>query len=603
MRRREPAARVTGARPERLFLAFVGDLANTSGWRMPAVLALSLLASATEGVGFVVIIPLLHLVGVPLETGGIDRLAVWIGRLFERSGVQPSTAAVLALFMAVLVMRGLLARWAAVAAAGLEQDYTRRLRQRLHEAVLGAAWLPMSRHRRSDVVHVFTQEVNRVSETAEGTLRFLGTSASALVLLALACAVSPAVTAVVLASGAALLLFLRGRLREIRGIGEGRSVAERELYAAVAEQVAGLKDIKAHGHEAPHRERFDAAAEACARALKAAQGSYAMFSFWMSVGAGLLLSATVWFAVEAAGLSAAAILLLVVIFARVVPRITGAQAAFQFVLHSLPAYESVQRLLASARVEAEEPGRAPGRPLRLREEIRLESVSFSYPGTTAGIREVSLRIPAGRVTALVGPSGGGKTTVADLVAGLIAPDRGQVLVDGRPLAGAGVAAWRARLGYVTQEPFLHGGTVRENLEWRGAASAPGEIEEALALAGALGFVRRLPAGLDTPLGDGGSRLSGGERQRIALARALLRRPELLILDEATNALDAENEELVAGAVERLRGIATVLVIAHQPALVRRADLIHLIQDGGVVRSGTWEALAPAETGRVQPLAT
>jgi ABC-type multidrug transport system fused ATPase/permease subunit len=241
----------------------------------------------------------------------------------------------------------------------------------------------------------------------------------------------------------------------------------------------------------------------------------------------------------------------------------------------------------------------------------MEGVSFAYPEAEQGpvVRAVTLEIPANGTTALVGPSGGGKTTLADLLIGLLQPQEGEILVDGAPLASLDLRAWRRGMGYVAQESFLFNDTIRANLTMEvggevtgsdAAANGEGEPAEtgdadarlfaALAAAGLEGFVRGLPRGLDTVVGERGVRLSGGERQRLALARALIRRPRLLILDEATSALDYESEALIRDALGRLKGEMTVVMITHRLYLARDADRVHVMEEGRLVESGTWDEL-------------
>src|SRR5690606_21964199 len=204
-------------------------------------------------------------------------------------------------------------------------------------------------------------------------------------------------------------------------------------------------------------------------------------------------------------------------------------------------------------------------------------------------------------TAIVGPSGGGKSTVADVLIGLLAPDEGEVLVDGEPLTDAQRPAWRRRVAYVAQDVFLFHDTVRANLLLADPDADDARLWEALEAASA-GFVKDLPDGLDTVVGDRGTRLSGGERQRLALARALLREPELLVLDEATSSLDAVNEARVQEAIRRLHGRTTMVVIAHRLATVRDADAIHVLVDGRITESGTWAELVGRPDGVFRNLA-
>ncbi len=227
--------------------------------------------------------------------------------------------------------------------------------------------------------------------------------------------------------------------------------------------------------------------------------------------------------------------------------------------------------------------------------LRLEGVGFHWPGRALpALDAVSLEIAENRTTALVGPSGAGKSTLADLCLGLLEPGSGGVSVGGVPLAGPARTAWRGRCAVVPQEVFLFHDTVRANLLWASPAATEGDLWRALTDAAADTLVRGLPQGLDTVVGDRGLRLSGGERQRLALARALLRRPAFLVLDEATSHLDHEHEAMIQTTLNRLQGRMTVLVIAHRLSTVRHADHIAVLKAGRVVEGGTWDQLCAGE---------
>ncbi|MGP1356912.1 ABC transporter ATP-binding protein, partial [Roseicyclus sp.] len=243
-----------------------------------------------------------------------------------------------------------------------------------------------------------------------------------------------------------------------------------------------------------------------------------------------------------------------------------------------------------------EPSGLPPAPA-IREAIGLSHVSFSYPqaeeegAAPSALEDVSFDIPAGRVTALVGHSGAGKSTVAMLLCRLAAPDAGAVRIDGADLAGFDGASWRERCAFVPQNVFLFNDTVRNNIALGRPGAGDADILDAARRANAHDFILELPQGYDTRVGDRGDSLSGGQRQRIALARALLREPELLILDEATNALDPRSERLVSDALHAEGTSRTTVVIAHRLSTVMRADRVVVLDRGRVVDTGTPEALA------------
>jgi subfamily B ATP-binding cassette protein MsbA len=226
----------------------------------------------------------------------------------------------------------------------------------------------------------------------------------------------------------------------------------------------------------------------------------------------------------------------------------------------------------------------------LRSSLELRGVRFSYDGTREALAGVDLRIPAGKRVAIVGSSGAGKTTLFSLLLGFEVPQSGEILWDGVPLQRLRATSVRAQLGWVPQEPVLFSGSVRENLRVGKPGASELEMWEALRRAHAEAFVRASAGGLDEEIGERGSRLSGGQRQRLAIARAFLRSPSLLLLDEPTSALDAASEhELQAGLAELMSGRSTV-VIAHRLATVREADLIYVLEAGRVVEHGSHDEL-------------
>ncbi len=233
-----------------------------------------------------------------------------------------------------------------------------------------------------------------------------------------------------------------------------------------------------------------------------------------------------------------------------------------------------------------------GLPFRgVQREIRFEHVTLQYPGTTApAVVDLSFTLPAGRVTALVGASGAGKSSVADLLIGLYEPTAGRIWVDGVDRRELSLADWWQHLGVVSQDNFVFNTTIRENIRFGRLEATDAEVERAAQAAYAAEFIERLPQGYDTVVGERGYRLSGGQRQRLALARAILRQPQLLVLDEATSALDSQAEALVQQALYAFQQNRTVLVIAHRLSTIRHADQILVLEQGRLVEQGTHEEL-------------
>lgn len=239
--------------------------------------------------------------------------------------------------------------------------------------------------------------------------------------------------------------------------------------------------------------------------------------------------------------------------------------------------------------------RTGGRPFRsLQRGILLDNVSLQYgSGPAFALRNINLSIPSGHKVALVGPSGAGKSSIADLLVGLYDPTQGQILVDGVDLQEFDLASWQQHLGVVSQDTFLFNASIASNIAYGTPGASREEIERAAALAQAEGFIRALPEGFDTLVGERGYRLSGGQRQRLSLARALLRQPDVLILDEATSALDSHSERLVQEAIEQFEKGHTLLVIAHRLSTIVNADLICVMEHGEIRERGTHHELLAA----------
>ncbi len=258
---------------------------------------------------------------------------------------------------------------------------------------------------------------------------------------------------------------------------------------------------------------------------------------------------------------------------------------FQF---SLGAAERIYDLLDYPVTLRDEPG-APLLP-SVQGYLRFERVNFSYDGQVMVLHDVSFEAERGQVVALVGPSGAGKTTIANLIPRFFDVKSGRITLDGYDIRHVQVKSLREQIGIVLQEPVLFGATVRENIAYGRLEATYEEIQAVAIAANAHEFIKQLPQGYDTLVGERGVKLSGGQRQRIAIARALLRNPRILILDEATSSLDNESESLVQEAFERLMHDRTTIVIAHRLSTIQNADKIVVIEKGHIVEQGKHEEL-------------
>jgi ATP-binding cassette subfamily B protein len=265
--------------------------------------------------------------------------------------------------------------------------------------------------------------------------------------------------------------------------------------------------------------------------------------------------------------------------------------SFSELQRSLAAMERVFEVLA---MPADKPDRPDARTApRVVDEIALEQVEFEYREGRPVVRDFTVAVPGGSVVALVGRSGAGKTTVTDLVARFHDPTKGRILVNGTDIRDLTLASYRHLLAIVQQDVFLFDGSVRDNIAYGRHSASAAEIEDAARRANAHEFIEKLPEGYETFVGERGVKLSGGQQQRLAIARAILASPQILILDEATSNLDTESEQLIQASMAELLAGRTTFVIAHRLSTVRRANLILLMEDGRIVERGTHEELMAA----------
>ena len=579
-------------------LAYTKSLAEVTRWRLGYTFALLMFSSLTEGVGLALLLPTLQLAGVDMGSGSAaGRYAALVREGFGAVGLRPTVALMLALFVAIICVRAILTRAQGVAIAVLYETFAQHLRQRLFEAVSGANWLFICKSRSSDFVHALTNEVDRASGAAYQGLNAVSGGAVATLYVAASLILFPAATLLMLGLCAVLALLLRAKTRSVYSIGGDFSDVMNSIYSAAIEHFQSIKTAKMYGAQRRTCDIFSGLTRDMTVTSVRLTSEQLSADAWFEIGSAVMMGAMLLVAIKWIAISPAEVLILLVLFARVMPRVRSVQTTYRGFVSQLPAFATITRIQEECRAAAE-PKADSGQPLEFRSSVRFENVSFTYPsGLTPVLRGIDLTIPVGRTVAIVGPSGAGKSTIADLIMGLMPPGSGRITVDGTPLNPARALSWREGIGYVAQDTFLFHDTVRANLLWARPDATESELRGALERAAADEFVARLPHDLDTIVGDRGATLSQGERQRLALARALLREPRLLVLDESTNSLDSENETRILSAIEQMHGGITTVLIAHRLSTIRWADLIYVIEDGRVVESGDWETLAARMDGR------
>lgn len=580
---------------------FVRAIWRRRGRGMAYVVVLLVLSSLTEGAGLLLLVPMLALAGVPLGGGAMDGIARGIGTALMAAGLPVTLPVVLGVTVLVIALRSALVQAESVAATRFGLSIVSEERLRLFRAIAAMPWPRFVRLRGADLVQALTAYADDANFAARSVLGLVAEFLTVGVSLAIALRISWPVTLLVVVAGVALFATLRAVRAPGRAEGERLMAHGEVLFRATTDAIDGMKVVKGYAAERRTVEAYARANDAVVAGSERLDALRARAAVAVGVGGAALLSAMVYIALAVLHLAPAALLLLLAVYARLVPRVASAQLTWQHLNESLATWDALQALLVRCERDAVPlPSGAVHARRTVAPAVALDAVTYRYDGATRdAVHDASFHVPPGSMTAIVGRSGAGKSTVVDLVIGLLRPAHGAVTVDGAALTDATVDGWRGNIGLLPQDVALFPGTVRENLRWARPDASDAALRAALHAALAT-FVYALPSGLDTPVGDRGTLLSGGERQRLALARALLREPVLLVLDEATSALDAEHERSMLAALRALMPRVTIVVVTHRLGVVQQADHVVVLDDGAVIAEGRWADLRRSEA-RVREL--
>jgi subfamily B ATP-binding cassette protein MsbA len=523
------------------------------------------------------------------------RVYTYLSDQVRHHGTYSVLLGVCGVIAASILVKNVFRYLAALQIAPFEQRIITELRNRLFERQLRFPVSHYTRTPKGQALNRLTLDVQYIQEGVVGTLMNLVSDPLTMLLFFGAMAFISweltVFTLVVLPLTGLVLSRIRKSLRKRAHRGQDLTDG---LVALADETLGNIRVVKAFGSEAWFSNRYAAQNEALYRTMVGfkrrvdlASPVNEVLSVWVVLG--VILYGGMLILSGNHALKPSEFIGFVALFSQFIAPLKTLSAAAARVQKAVVSFERIRQILDTPLVATETPGGQAPSPLKSGVEFR--NVRFRHAdGDRDAVRNVSFVLPQGQRVALVGPSGAGKTTIADLLCRFQDPTEGQILWDGQDIRALDPIAYRRQLGVVGQDPVLFHDTLRANIALGDPTPDPERLDWAVRAAHAAGFIQELPEGLNTRVGERGTRLSGGQRQRIAIARALYHNPQVLVLDEATSALDTESERLVHAALERLVEGRTALVIAHRLSTVQNADLILVFQHGEIVERGTHAGL-------------
>jgi ATP-binding cassette subfamily C protein len=561
--------------------------AHFAGWRTAWAAGLIAIGSVFDGLGLLFLVPVLDVVIGFRPDRPAGRFAGTLGGLLGGFSESQRLLAVLLAFAGLMLVRGAVLRLRDRTTEALQLEFVEDVRLRLVRRLASADWATVAGANRSRVLQALSVEIHQVGVASGAGLQAAVALAMLIGHCILAVALAPLAGALALAFALAAAVVSRPYLARSRSLGRTIIEAHVGMAEGAAAFMGGLTLALAQGLEGRFVDGYAAAAASTVRDRVQFQDLQSRLRNLTSGAAAIVGAATLYLGVEVFRLPASVLITLLVVLSRMGGLAATVQHGAQQVVHSLAGYAAIQAIEAELTPRAKSAGRWPvaGPPSTAGAALVFSRVDYAHDpdARPPELSQASVIIPCGAFVGIIGPSGVGKTTFLDLAAGVLTPSSGAIHAFGQALEGEALVRHREQLAYVGQDPFLFDDTVRANLAWASPGRSDAEMLQALEAVGAERFLSRLSQGLDTRVGHGGALLSAGERQRVALASALLRRPGLFLLDEATNAIDAASEEAILRAIWARRAGATILMVSHRLESLRFCDEI-LEFPGPVFRS-------------------
>lgn len=552
------------------------------------LIALGVVGAALDGIGINAIIPLISFY-TNASSAPTDLISRSIAAFFEFINVPFTFRYLLAFILGLFLLRAVAVTIFGYIRGRIGADFTGVESEAMLRRMLHASWPFLLTQKIGTLQGTFVRDIQRTENLLSVFGQIIQSFSGFFIYLLIAINISPIMTLFTLIAGAGLIFIVQPLMRRAQATADILIAAEKNYVHFLSEHIIGMKAIKAAGVA-------ERAIESGRTIIGSLRSLSIRMAFIRSLSGSLFQPFSLIFIIilfvityrlpNFSMISFAAALYLI---QKIFTYLESGQGALHGIRETMPYIEHIESFKKRLDAEREAAGTGTA-PFAFESGLAFSDVSFSYGKGKQVLSRVSFSINRGETIGLIGPSGAGKTSVADLLLRLFSPNSGAILIDGKPITSISSESWRRNIGYVAQDVFLLNASIEDNIRFYRPELSDIDIINAAKQANIYEFIMGLPEGLKTITGDRGVMLSGGQRQRIALARALAGEPSLLILDEATSALDHESEKLIHESIRSLHGKITVLIIAHRPSTVAEADTILVLGHGRIVEQGTPQEL-------------
>jgi ABC-type multidrug transport system fused ATPase/permease subunit len=572
----------------KLYFLLLHDIVKRLRWRFPLLIIWTMLVGLGEGFSVILLLPLLSRIGIAAASsqGVAIRLLDSSLALIGATGALEIVAVMVMVVAAQTALSIGLTWWTAI----LARRYQSQHQLELFGALMRAKWTFIANEKAGELTNAIITESDRLGGAFTLYLSLLGSVMVTIVYIVLSLIIAWQVALGLIGIAAASALAMTQLYRKTYAVGRTLAPLNAEFQSVLTEHFAAAKYIKASASIDRAMARVKALVQKIEKTHAFANSLPGTVRSLLEALAVIGLAIILVLGSRLMGVATGNVVVVLALFGRLFPRITALQANLHHLNWNVPAIEAISILQTAAEAKAERQDYS-SEPLQIDKptSLAVRNLQIRFDDRIV-LDDINLIVPIPGLLAIVGRSGAGKSTLVHALLGLVEPSAGSIRLGPYDLASAPLSAWRRTIGFVPQETILFHASIKDNLTLLNPAASNADIEIVARRAHALDFIRLLPNGFDTIIGDQGVKLSGGQRQRLGIARALLNKPALLVMDEPMSALDTESEAELLRTIEELRKQIGILLVAHRLAAARSADAVCVFEGGRIVEVGSWNEL-------------